>query len=70
MTPSHTLRAAVTVQALRDYQVRTVAETRAAIRSGKRRVLIVSPTGSGKTTIAGEIIRSASGHPKKFCSGP
>jgi superfamily II DNA or RNA helicase len=50
----------ITVQALRDYQVRALDACRAVIRAGKRRVLLVAPTGSGKTSIAGEIIRCAS----------
>src|SRR6185369_13527766 len=45
--------------ALRGYQVRALDDCRGAIRAGKRRVLLVAPTGSGKTTIAAEIIRSA-----------
>jgi superfamily II DNA or RNA helicase len=44
--------------ALREYQVRALDACRAAIRSGKRRVLLVAPTGSGKTIIAAETIRS------------
>jgi len=44
---------------LRGYQVRALDDCRGAIRAGKRRVLLVAPTGSGKTTIAAEIIRSA-----------
>jgi superfamily II DNA or RNA helicase len=44
---------------LRDYQVRALDACRAAIRAGKRRVLLVAPTGSGKTTIASETIRCA-----------
>jgi DNA repair protein RadD len=45
--------------ALRGYQVRALDACRAVIRAGKRRVLLVAPTGSGKTTIAAECIRSA-----------
>lgn len=46
-------------QALRPYQERAIQEVRAALSHGKRRVLLVSPTGSGKTTIASEVIHSA-----------
>jgi superfamily II DNA or RNA helicase len=45
--------------ALREYQVRALDACRAVIRAGQRRVLLVAPTGSGKTTIAAEGIRSA-----------
>jgi len=45
--------------ALRDYQLRALNACRAVIRAGKRRCLLVAPTGSGKTTIAAESIRSA-----------
>jgi DNA repair protein RadD len=51
-------------QVLRDYQIRARDELRAAIarlrQAGKpQRALLVSPTGSGKTTIAGAIIEGA-----------
>ena len=39
-------------QILRDYQVDGVNQVRQAIRDGYKRILIVAPTGSGKTTIA------------------
>ena len=42
---------------LRPYQVRAVAAARQAYREGSRALLLVSPTGSGKTTIAAEIMR-------------
>jgi len=41
---------------LRPYQTQAILETRDALRS-HRRVLVVAPTGAGKTTIAAEIIR-------------
>ena len=44
---------------LRDYQVKAIDETRAHITAGRRRPLIVAPTGAGKTTIASAIIHSA-----------
>ena len=44
---------------LRPYQVDTVAEYEAAIAAGCRRMVLVAPTGSGKTVIASEIIRRA-----------
>jgi superfamily II DNA or RNA helicase len=47
------------IPALRPYQLRALDACRALIRAGQRRVLLVAPTGSGKTTIAAESIRSA-----------
>jgi DNA repair protein RadD len=44
---------------LRDYQSEVVAKTGEVIVSGKRRPLIVMPTGGGKTIVAADIIRSA-----------
>lgn len=44
---------------LRDYQEDILARTRGAVRDGHRRVLIVSPTGSGKTVIAGGFAQNA-----------
>jgi superfamily II DNA or RNA helicase len=46
-------------QPLRPYQVRALEEVRAFIVRGKKRILIVAPTGAGKTTIAAEIILGA-----------
>lgn len=43
----------------RRYQTEAIERTRDAIGAGKKRVLIVSPTGSGKTVIASKIITSA-----------
>ena len=46
-------------QILRPYQTEALEGIREEIRGGKRRVLLVSPTGSGKTTIAAAMVRSA-----------
>jgi DNA repair protein RadD len=46
-------------QTLRPYQADALEAIRAELRAGRRRVLLVSPTGSGKTTIAAEMVRSA-----------
>lgn len=46
-------------QILRDYQSRALDELRESILSGKRRTLLVAPTGSGKTTIAAAMIAGA-----------
>ena len=42
---------------LRGYQRRAIEAARKAYREGARALLLVSPTGSGKTTIAAEIMR-------------
>jgi len=47
---------------LRPYQIKALNETRANLRQGALRNLLVSPTGSGKGTIASEIIRGAGEH--------
>jgi len=44
---------------LRDYQHRAIHDVRETVSSGHRAPLLVAPTGSGKTAIAGEIIRRA-----------
>ena len=44
---------------LRDYQAGSVGDLRGLIQAGHRRVLLCAPTGSGKTVIASEMIRSA-----------
>lgn len=44
---------------LRPYQQAGIDELREAIRSGAKRVLMVGPTGGGKTVVAASIIRSA-----------
>lgn len=41
---------------LRPYQEHAFAQTRELIRQGKRRILIVAPTGSGKTVIASALL--------------
>ena len=44
---------------LREYQLRAVTETRAAITADCKRIVLISPTGSGKSWIISEIIRLA-----------
>ena len=44
---------------LRPYQAEAVAKVDAAIAAGNRRMLLVAPTGSGKTVIAAAIIDQA-----------
>lgn len=45
--------------ALRPYQWEAIESLRDSIRSGHRRPILVSPTGSGKTVIAVNVIRTA-----------
>ena len=47
----------MTLPVLRDYQARAIERARAAFRDGHRSVLLVSPTGSGKTVIGAEVAR-------------
>lgn len=42
-----------------DYQVTAIRNTKGYLIAGRKRVLIVAPTGAGKTTIAAEIITGA-----------
>jgi DNA repair protein RadD len=44
---------------LRDYQHKVIADFDRALAAGHRRILLVAPTGSGKTVIGAEIIRRA-----------
>jgi DNA repair protein RadD len=50
---------------LRDYQQASLDKVRDAVRSGFRRVVLQSPTGSGKTRIASEIVHGARGKANK-----
>jgi len=44
---------------LRDYQKAAIDKLKLSLRSGKRRPVLMAPTGAGKTIIAAEIIRMA-----------
>ena len=44
-------------ETLRGYQVDVIADVECEIAAGNRRILLVAPTGSGKTIVAGEIIQ-------------
>lgn len=50
---------------LRPYQAEAIAGVREVMRGGKRRVILYSPTGSGKTEMAIEIIRAAEAKGKR-----
>lgn len=50
---------------LRPYQVASIEEVRAAIRAGKRRIMLTIPTGGGKTFTSASIIISAFGKGKR-----
>jgi DNA repair protein RadD len=47
------------VHKLRDFQCEAIEALRGNIRAGVRRLLLVAPTGAGKTTIAAAMIESA-----------
>ena len=52
------------IQTTRDYQHKMIDSTRDSIRAGRRRPLLVAPTGSGKTHMAEVIIRSCEANGK------
>jgi len=47
----------MTAPALRPYQIDVIGKCRAAVAAGHKRIMLVAPTGSGKTVIAGGIVR-------------
>lgn len=49
----------MTAPVLRDYQVQAIGQLAKQIQAGHRRPLLVSPTGSGKTVTAAELVRRA-----------
>lgn len=53
---------------LRPYQTQALELVRGELRRGKRKVMLMAPTGSGKTSIATEMVRSAyeKGNPVLF----
>ncbi len=50
----------------RDYQVKAIESLRALLRKGLKRLVLVSPTGSGKTIMAGVMVAGALGKGKKI----
>src|SRR5215831_3119511 len=50
---------------LHPFQQDVVAKYEAEIAAGVRRIIIVAPTGAGKTVIAGEIVRRAAAESKR-----
>lgn len=49
--------APVYAQHLRPYQIEVVADFKRAVAAGQRRIILVAPTGSGKTVIGAAIVR-------------
>jgi DNA repair protein RadD len=47
----------MSIPELRPYQIDVIAEFRSRVENGCRRIILVAPTGSGKTIIGAEIIR-------------
>ncbi len=44
---------------LRPYQTEVIGTFRSAVNAGRKHVMLVAPTGSGKTVIAGAIVNAA-----------
>jgi superfamily II DNA or RNA helicase len=55
----------VGVLTLRPYQHDLIAQTRATLRQGARRVLLTSPTGSGKTVLVASMLAGAAARGKR-----
>ena len=51
---------------LRPYQLEAIAKVRAAMADGARRVVLVVPTGGGKTRIASEVVRAGVAKGKRW----
>src|SRR5262245_2820963 len=56
------IQGAAMTDVLRPYQQTVVGDVERAIAAGKRRILLVAPTGSGKTVIASTIIDQFTRH--------
>lgn len=57
--PSHCEEANVVAPVLRPYQEQTIAESRAHVIAGRKRVILCGPTGMGKMVLCAAIIQSA-----------
>jgi superfamily II DNA or RNA helicase len=53
---------------LRPFQKDVVVEIDRVIAEGKRRIVVVAPTGAGKTVIAAAIIEATTKHSKENAS--
>ena len=51
---------------LRAYQIEAIAKVRAAMADGARRVVLVVPTGGGKTRIASDVVRAGVAKGKRW----
>lgn len=60
--PSPIADDALAAAGLRDYQQRIVEQVLAHIDAGERRILVVLPTGGGKTVLASSLLGSAARH--------
>jgi superfamily II DNA or RNA helicase len=56
---------AVTLPVLRPYQQQVISECYFHIRQGEKRLLIVAPTGSGKTLVSSQIVAHAASRGKR-----
>jgi superfamily II DNA or RNA helicase len=56
---------AITFPRLRPYQKQVISESYSHIRRGEKRLLIVAPTGSGKTLVSSQIVAHAASRGKR-----
>ena len=57
----------MTSRTLRPHQAKAVEMLRASLASGKKRPILMAPTGYGKTVLAGEIINLSLAKDKRIC---
>jgi superfamily II DNA or RNA helicase len=50
---------------LRSYQIEVIADLERAIATGRKRLILVMPTGAGKTVVAANIINKAVSEQKR-----
>ena len=58
----------MTAPELRPYQREVIEQFHGAVAAGKRRVILVAPTGAGKTVIGADIIRTIARASRSRCS--